>query len=540
MERAITRTLVPALLIAASGAVAQTDVPRGGADICVGAGSAQALLTIKNKTGVAAKDVTISIYNTEGNAVPDITEVDILGTTKDHVDDNGDGDTTDADGDTDPNEDDTTDSSPGKTAKSILESGQMNNNSTQNVTVKLSGNLPAGSCFRVKFSTDIGGTHYDLCSTIPVDPFTGQGGTFISYGAAQAAPGLTTEPGFAIASLVVKVDPLNPLMSVELPEAYADSFVEVFGDGAFIQFVPPVPGGEVTDIGFGYMEPPFLETTVEVGAEVIPWAYEPPCIADFNQDGLTNILDFVAFQNAFKLNDPGADVNGDGILNILDFVAFQSEFQKGCEKQVVLVDDTFEDFEAGPVCGQGGWQAWPANPNHCADVTDEDARSITNSLKLVGDEEAPLGDDAVRVISGADDGLWNFQAWTFVPSDATGTGWVVMLNTYDPNGSKNWSLALALDASNGLIQENPLGKQNPPTLPLIVDQWVPIDVQVDLDNDSCNVYYDAQLLLAGQSWSAGMNAPGKTSIEALHLDAGDPGSGISAMFIDDVRLQSGN
>jgi ligand-binding sensor domain-containing protein len=54
------------------------------------------------------------------------------------------------------------------------------------------------------------------------------------------------------------------------------------------------------------------------------------CPADFNADGALNILDFVAFQNAFKAGDDAADANGDGTLNILDFVAFQGLFQAGC------------------------------------------------------------------------------------------------------------------------------------------------------------------------------------------------------------------
>jgi hypothetical protein len=54
------------------------------------------------------------------------------------------------------------------------------------------------------------------------------------------------------------------------------------------------------------------------------------CLADFNGDGDLNILDLVAFQNAFVMQDEDADVNGDGALNILDFVAFQGIFQTGC------------------------------------------------------------------------------------------------------------------------------------------------------------------------------------------------------------------
>jgi hypothetical protein len=55
------------------------------------------------------------------------------------------------------------------------------------------------------------------------------------------------------------------------------------------------------------------------------------CDADFNGDGALDILDFVAFQNAFVGGEAGADFDGDGELTILDFVAFQNAFQAGCD-----------------------------------------------------------------------------------------------------------------------------------------------------------------------------------------------------------------
>lgn len=57
---------------------------------------------------------------------------------------------------------------------------------------------------------------------------------------------------------------------------------------------------------------------------------EAPCAADFNGDGMLDILDFVALQAAFQAGDASADINGDGDLNILDFVAFQALFAAGC------------------------------------------------------------------------------------------------------------------------------------------------------------------------------------------------------------------
>jgi hypothetical protein len=56
----------------------------------------------------------------------------------------------------------------------------------------------------------------------------------------------------------------------------------------------------------------------------------PRCPADFNGDGVLNILDFVALQLAWQAGNGAADVNADGVLDVLDFVAFQGLFAKGC------------------------------------------------------------------------------------------------------------------------------------------------------------------------------------------------------------------
>ena len=56
----------------------------------------------------------------------------------------------------------------------------------------------------------------------------------------------------------------------------------------------------------------------------------PVCTADFNDDGIVNTLDFIAFLNAYNEDDPRADINGDGIVNTLDFIAFLNAYNGGC------------------------------------------------------------------------------------------------------------------------------------------------------------------------------------------------------------------
>ncbi len=53
------------------------------------------------------------------------------------------------------------------------------------------------------------------------------------------------------------------------------------------------------------------------------------CYADANQDGILNIFDYLAFQNAFMDGDPYADCDSDGVLTIFDFLCYQNSFDTG-------------------------------------------------------------------------------------------------------------------------------------------------------------------------------------------------------------------
>ena len=82
-------------------------------------------------------------------------------------------------------------------------------------------------------------------------------------------------------------------------------------------FAGPAPDDELTD----------------EQRQLIRDTFPPPvaqCAADINGDGQLSILDFVAFQYAWQLQDPIADCNGDATFNILDFVCYQQLFQAGC------------------------------------------------------------------------------------------------------------------------------------------------------------------------------------------------------------------
>jgi hypothetical protein len=57
---------------------------------------------------------------------------------------------------------------------------------------------------------------------------------------------------------------------------------------------------------------------------------EDDCYADFNDDDLLDLFDFLAFVNAFNSLDPVADCDEDGEFTLFDFLCFTNSFNAGC------------------------------------------------------------------------------------------------------------------------------------------------------------------------------------------------------------------
>ena len=55
-----------------------------------------------------------------------------------------------------------------------------------------------------------------------------------------------------------------------------------------------------------------------------------PCPVDFNNDGIVNTQDFLAFLTAWANSDPTADWNADGTINTQDFLAYLADWAAGC------------------------------------------------------------------------------------------------------------------------------------------------------------------------------------------------------------------
>ncbi len=196
--------------------------------------------------------------------------------------------------------------------------------------------------------------------------------------------------------------------------------------------------------------------------------------------------------------------------------------------------DGFDLYPAGLVCGHAGWEAWVGSIDVCGSVVDDHAFDSTHSLRIVGTPGGSTGrgDDTVHrfEIQG---GHRILESQVFVPDTAAGTGWVVMLNTYP--APLNWSLDIRFDADLELVSD----LFDPPhAVPLAKGRWVRFVIDIDLDADRVNAWYDDQQFIFDKSWINGDTGGGQPRIQALDLYAGEPGAGgTTGMYFDAISIR---
>lgn len=202
--------------------------------------------------------------------------------------------------------------------------------------------------------------------------------------------------------------------------------------------------------------------------------------------------------------------------------------------------DTFESGQPGPVCGQRGWEEWVGSRDVCGLVNFGPAFSGQRALLIVGAQggQTGQGDDTVHRFQYATSGRWVFRVMTFVPPNAAGKGYVILLNTYDdppgsPLGDYRWSVVVGFDADLGVVAAD----VNLGSRPLVRGRWAEFRVEVDLDTDRADYFYDGVEFVSNHSWMNGVTPGGRRVIQALDLYGGEPGmGGTTGMFFDDVRL----
>jgi len=186
--------------------------------------------------------------------------------------------------------------------------------------------------------------------------------------------------------------------------------------------------------------------------------------------------------------------------------------------------DHFDTYATGSqMHGQGGWQGWDNVPTAGALTSSTQARTAPNSVDVNG------ASDLVHLYSGHT-GTCTYTAHQYIPTGFTGTSYFIMLNTYTDGGPYNWSIQVNFDAITGnVINDGNSGG----ILPIVFDQWVPIQVVIDLTADTQTFFYNGQQLYSA-TWTGEVSGGGAAQIAAVDLFA----NGATSIFYDDISLSN--
>jgi hypothetical protein len=185
--------------------------------------------------------------------------------------------------------------------------------------------------------------------------------------------------------------------------------------------------------------------------------------------------------------------------------------------------DNFDSYATGSqLHGQGGWKGWNNNPAGSALVTDTVSLSAPNAMESAG------ASDMVHEYTGHTSGSWIFSAWQYIPSGFSGDMYFILLNTYTDGGPDNWSTQVVFSSGSGLVSNTGASGGS---LPLLMDQWVEIRMEINLDTDKQAFLYDNQTLYSG-TWTGEVSGGGALEIAAIELYA----NGSSPLYYDNLQL----
>jgi hypothetical protein len=181
--------------------------------------------------------------------------------------------------------------------------------------------------------------------------------------------------------------------------------------------------------------------------------------------------------------------------------------------------ENFDSYALGSgLDGQGNWECWEAGTGTDGYVTDDQNYSSPHSAAIISTT------DIVQPFAESG-GTWTMEAWCYVPTGSTGDQYFIMLNQYYPD-TNNWSVQLQFASDEG----NVIDYYSSSTTPIINDQWVKVELDIYLDLNSYDIYYN-DTFLASNTWQSG----GSDAIAALDLFS----DGGSTIYWDDLDLEQG-
>lgn len=181
---------------------------------------------------------------------------------------------------------------------------------------------------------------------------------------------------------------------------------------------------------------------------------------------------------------------------------YDTELNNNTTSMDIVWSDNFDSYRLKQrldgTPDDGGWKGWWNLAIYGANVLDDQSHSSPQSVAI------RAGSDLIHEFSNIRSGSWVFTDWVYVPSDYRGGSYICLISYYDTIHEEFYSvfrIGFFYDGENGIIYDD----WGDASLPLLVDQWVKIQVEFDLDADWYKFYYNDELLLE-KEWTDGYYA----------------------------------
>lgn len=143
------------------------------------------------------------------------------------------------------------------------------------------------------------------------------------------------------------------------------------------------------------------------------------------------------------------------------------------------------------------WTSWNGDPAFDSIVVDEPAYSAPNSLQVGANT------DLVRSFDAGSGGVVVISAMSYVPTGMTGSMWLIVEDTYYPNGAQGWVNQISLDGTSNTVTD--LGGSVAHTgggqPALVRDTWVEVRVTIDVSARTYSSTYNGQALMTDRAWT---------------------------------------
>ena len=186
-----------------------------------------------------------------------------------------------------------------------------------------------------------------------------------------------------------------------------------------------------------------------------------------------------------------------------------------------VFQENFDSYTLGTVLDNvGGWFGFDNVPAVAGVVTDVQARSAPHSVDIRASTHA------VHPFSGIDSGQWTMSAYQYIPLSPSQIGEThfILNNVFNFGGPFESTAEMSFDMFTREVTDA-LRPHTP--LPIAFNEWVEIRLEIDLDNNTMDTFYNGALL------SSGIYAVGGGPTEIANVDLFTQGP---IGFYDDMSL----